>query len=116
MPAVKVFTPESVSVALPVFTSEPPVPMIAPLKVVELPPPIVSTLFCKFTVPDPSKPPTDSELASFNIPAALTVIAEASGRALPPERVRVPAFTEVNPVKVFTAPRVNSEAPVFTKS
>ena len=48
--------------------------------------------------------------------AALTVIAEPAGRALPPESVSVPAFTEVNPVKVFTAPRVNSEAPVFTKS
>ena len=114
-PEVNVFAPESVSAPLPFFTSDPPVPMIPPLKTVELPPAIVNALFCKFRIPAPSTPPTTSALESFSDPDAFTVTTEASDNAFPPESVSVPAFTVVSPLYVFAAVKINSSAPALTK-
>ena len=114
-PAANVFTPESVNAPLPVFISEPAAPEITPLKFESETPLTVSAEDCNSTAPAPSKVAISSEEANRSFPLSPTVTAILSTRAAPPDKVRVPEDTSVDPVKVFAPDSVNSAPPSFTK-
>ena len=110
-PLKAALVPLKVRVLDPLFTRAP-LPLNSPLKtVVPEVPASVRELLWRRTVPAPAREPMVSEAASLRRPAEPRVSAMESMSAEPPERVSVPALTEVVPLKELVPPRVSSEAP-----
>ena len=92
--------PDSVKAPEPTFV-RPPVPPIAPAKVVSFASPAVSVLLPRVAVvPDtPAKEPTVSLALSVKFaPEVPRFTAAVSSMALPPDKAKVPALTVVVPV------------------
>ena len=92
--------PDSVSVPAPTLL-KPPVPPIAPAKVVLLASPAVSVLLPRVTlVPatPASEPTVTSALSVRSAPDVSRITAPVSAMALPPDKASTPALTVVTPV------------------
>ena len=114
---VYVLVPDSVSVPAPTLV-KPPVPPIAPAKVVWFASPAVSVLLPRLTlVPvTPAKEPTVSLALSVKFtPNVSRITAPVLAMALPPAKAKVPALTVVLPVKVLVPDNVSVPAPTLVK-
>jgi hypothetical protein len=113
-----VFAPLNVNSPAPFFTNDPPAPLTTTPTLDAVPPSIVSTFPCKFTVPVPAavNTPTVSLDPNFKLPLVANVNVVPSPIAAPPLTVSVPALTVVFPLYVFAPPSVSSPAPAFVNA